>query len=786
MLESEEDRQEIVQRLYNDPQGFADKRMLRCQSPGGDCPAPFEAFICPDRDSAHAFVEQIPTWALRRAFRLHKLNHQSRWPEYVAVICCTKPVARQRYIELERLIDRTLLSRSIVGMAEEVGAPITVYAAKFFEVYGKVHKFWIPVEAYHPDRPHIPPRYNLFCEECREATIGPLLDKFDGSVSTESCPIGFGRDGLCAGGEAACEEGDWNRCPAFLQARRDHGLCYLSYQQIIDELERKWGQNELKEPKNERWHCWAGFREIAVPIVVHDHLVAVAMSGQIVERRSKLPDVPTLVKEHKLLAPGEARLESLVQLLGGQRPPRDDRERHTLGFCLTQKEIAERAGLLQKNIARIVLAATAHYGHKRARSEAVFRHELLSHVNSPSSSPVWYEDLLLTVLERMREFWAFKATYLLRWEHGAGRLSATARSTQSAPGLVFSDGEKVLGTIKGGPAQTHPLPYLFDIARQVSPPNTWVRRFGDILMNARVDPDLQIPPGHVYFLVSIPFADESYAFVFAVRDNEVVSPLRRLLTAGISEICQEAILETTTAVAHALRELYQRFAREEHIKYDAWRRLSERVAHKIGNRVFAALGAHRRLKPAITDKAGDALDKIQRCLVQINRACNDFKRFSRLPPTRFEQTNIAALVREELREHQGDLGDRFVDADIASDLPTCTWDGDQIRYALAELLDNAVHHTADRDALRIKVHRADEDDPPSIRILIENPGVGIDTSLKDKVYEPFFTTRPDGSGLGLAIVHQIVTQHGGKIREDGEPGRYARFVIELPVHPEME
>ena len=291
VLESEDDRQDIIDRLCEDPQAFADHRMLRCQSPGGDCPAPFEAFICPDRDSAHAFVERIPTWALRRAFRLYETDHRSRWKKYSAVIFCTKPVPRQRHLELEKLLDRELLSRAIVGMAEELQAPVTVYAAKYFEVDEEAHKYWIPVEAYSPNTPHIPPRYNLFCEVCRQATIDRLLADFDHAVSPEACPVGFGRDGFCAGGEAACKKGDWNHCPAFLDARNKHGLCYSSDQRIIGELERKWDEGQLKAPRTERWYCWAGFREIAVPIVVHDHLIAVAMSGQIIPDKHNLPDV---------------------------------------------------------------------------------------------------------------------------------------------------------------------------------------------------------------------------------------------------------------------------------------------------------------------------------------------------------------------------------------------------------------------------------------------------------------------------------------------------------------
>jgi signal transduction histidine kinase len=54
----------------------------------------------------------------------------------------------------------------------------------------------------------------------------------------------------------------------------------------------------------------------------------------------------------------------------------------------------------------------------------------------------------------------------------------------------------------------------------------------------------------------------------------------------------------------------------------------------------------------------------------------------------------------------------------------------------------------------------------------------------DRIFNPFFTTRPEGTGLGLAIVHGIVEAHGGTIRADNCPASGARFVVRLP--PEAE
>ncbi len=70
-----------------------------------------------------------------------------------------------------------------------------------------------------------------------------------------------------------------------------------------------------------------------------------------------------------------------------------------------------------------------------------------------------------------------------------------------------------------------------------------------------------------------------------------------------------------------------------------------------------------------------------------------------------------------------------------------------------------------------------------VEIRIRDNGTGIPESVKEKMFNPFFTTKPagEGTGLGLSMSHDIVVkQHGGKIDVDTEPGAFTEFVITLP------
>jgi len=67
------------------------------------------------------------------------------------------------------------------------------------------------------------------------------------------------------------------------------------------------------------------------------------------------------------------------------------------------------------------------------------------------------------------------------------------------------------------------------------------------------------------------------------------------------------------------------------------------------------------------------------------------------------------------------------------------------------------------------------------RIEISDTGPGIPSEHFNKIFEPFFSTKPKGTGLGLAVTYGIIRNHQGKIRLSSLPGESARFTIELPI-----
>jgi signal transduction histidine kinase len=116
------------------------------------------------------------------------------------------------------------------------------------------------------------------------------------------------------------------------------------------------------------------------------------------------------------------------------------------------------------------------------------------------------------------------------------------------------------------------------------------------------------------------------------------------------------------------------------------------------------------------------------------------------------------------------------------------WDPDQLRQVFVNIIANAVDASKENSSVFISTEllqpETDGDGQPAksyVRVTICDQGEGMDKATRDRIFEPFFSTKKRGTGLGLAIVKQIVEQHGGRISVDSEPGKGSKFRIDLPV-----
>ena len=158
--------------------------------------------------------------------------------------------------------------------------------------------------------------------------------------------------------------------------------------------------------------------------------------------------------------------------------------------------------------------------------------------------------------------------------------------------------------------------------------------------------------------------------------------------------------------------------------------------------------------------------------------------------------DLNALVEEHLLlAYHGYKGERqdfevAFEKELDASLPPVTINPQEIGRVLINLINNACYAVEEKAKTAgaeyqptIRVSTRQEDGRVEIRIL--DNGSGIPANIKDKIFNPFFTTKPTGrgsTGLGLSISYDIVVQgHQGVLRYEGEEGEKAAFVVTLPV-----
>jgi two-component system, NtrC family, sensor kinase len=220
--------------------------------------------------------------------------------------------------------------------------------------------------------------------------------------------------------------------------------------------------------------------------------------------------------------------------------------------------------------------------------------------------------------------------------------------------------------------------------------------------------------------------------------------------------------------------------------------LAAGVAHEINTPLASiALRAESLLKAAEDPRlqAMDSFKNFPRYLKTIDEEIFRCKRiigglldFSRVRPPEVRETDLNLLAEKaaELVGHQMKLKQVVVAVDLDPDLPRVQADDGQIRQALIALLMNALDATPGGGRVEVGTSRGPGD---AVTLSVSDNGSGIAPEALDKIFSPFFTTKPvgQGTGLGLAICHGIVTSHGGDIRVESEVGHGTRVSMILPA-----
>ena len=219
------------------------------------------------------------------------------------------------------------------------------------------------------------------------------------------------------------------------------------------------------------------------------------------------------------------------------------------------------------------------------------------------------------------------------------------------------------------------------------------------------------------------------------------------------------------------------------------------IAHEVKNPlagIEVMAGILKRQLPEMEDAQSILRDIIKEAKMAnaIVLEVLDFVRPIRL---QVERTSLADIVRDaiSMAESHVPRGGVDVDVDLPEELAPIHGDPHQLRQLFTNLLTNAFEAMGGKGHVRIcaQLLPAEEEttagteanNPPMVQVEVVDDGPGVPADVMDKIFSPFFTTKPQGSGLGLSIVRKIVDAHDGRIDVSARAERGTRFRVALPL-----
>lgn len=212
--------------------------------------------------------------------------------------------------------------------------------------------------------------------------------------------------------------------------------------------------------------------------------------------------------------------------------------------------------------------------------------------------------------------------------------------------------------------------------------------------------------------------------------------------------------------------------------------LSASIAHEIRNPITAAKSLIQQMSE---NPNGEDQEEYARVAVgeleRVEKSISHLLRFAREEDTRIERIAMEDVLesaietfRDRCARNDFEIIRRF---DVTGEL---NGDPEQLRRVAINLLSNAIDavEAARIPQPEVRVALGENLAGSEIWLRISDNGLGMDEQTRERIFDPFFTSREEGTGLGLALCRKIVDEHGGRIEVDSEPGEGTEFVLSFP------
>ena len=242
----------------------------------------------------------------------------------------------------------------------------------------------------------------------------------------------------------------------------------------------------------------------------------------------------------------------------------------------------------------------------------------------------------------------------------------------------------------------------------------------------------------------------------------------------------DSLVNSYNKMIDDLEKSAEKLAKTE--REQAWQEMAKQVAHEIKNPLtpmrLSIQNFQRRYEKSSNEINKINVDEFSNLLIEqidvMSNVATAFSDFATLPKAKLKPCNIVEVTRRatEIFEYENIIFNSNADK-VIYPLDRTQW----IRV-MTNLIQNGLQSVNSNKKAKINIKMKNH--PDKISILVSDNGSGVDPNLKNKIFEPMFTTKTKGMGLGLGIVKKIIEIHKGKISYKSENKTGTTFTIELP------
>jgi two-component system NtrC family sensor kinase len=274
------------------------------------------------------------------------------------------------------------------------------------------------------------------------------------------------------------------------------------------------------------------------------------------------------------------------------------------------------------------------------------------------------------------------------------------------------------------------------------------------------------------------------SMVNVLRRDVIVSVTFFVFIIVISILFQRLYNNAQQAYTH-LQQTQQQLIKTE--KMAAIGQMAAAISHDLRNPLTGIKMATYYLGSKIDSSETEVTNILQDIELEIDYASNvvtNILTYSRPTELIYNWTNVNKLIEDTM--HFVNLKNRDKGIDLIKEydqnISDILLDNKKIKQVIVNLLSNAMQAMPKGGTLKIST-KLDQD---TVKIIISDTGSGIEKSVLERIFTPFFTTKARGVGLGLSIVYNIVQKHGGTVDVDSVEDQGTTFTVNLPVRRNIE